>query len=75
MTGKLCPEWMRPFCLTNVYPNGAVEVHSLETEKRFKVSGHRLKLYHERDFLESFDVAYKKKLKMVEQPNLKICFS
>lgn len=31
---------------------------SLETGKEFKVNGHRLKVFHDEDFLERFDLAY-----------------
>ncbi|XP_019178326.1 PREDICTED: uncharacterized protein LOC109173541 [Ipomoea nil] len=35
--GKLHSRWVGPFVVTNVFPHGAVEIHSLETGKYFKV--------------------------------------
>ena len=45
--GKLRSRWLGPFEVTNVFPHGAVEIKSLETQKRFKVNGHRLKPFFE----------------------------
>ena len=45
--GKLRSRWVGPFVVTNVFPHGAVEIHSLETGKTFKVNGHRLKPFYE----------------------------
>jgi hypothetical protein len=45
--GKLRSRWIGPFVVTNVFPHGAVEIKSLQTEKEFKVNGHRLKPYFE----------------------------
>ena len=45
--GKLRSHWIGPFVVTKVYPHGAVEKQSLETNKIFKVNGHRLKVYYE----------------------------
>ncbi|XP_031116495.1 uncharacterized protein LOC116020153 [Ipomoea triloba] len=45
--GKLRSRWVGPFVVTNVFPHGAVEIHSLETGKSFKVNGHRLKPFYE----------------------------
>lgn len=33
--------------MTKVYPHGAMEIQSLETNKEFKVNGQRLKPYYE----------------------------
>jgi hypothetical protein len=41
--GKLRSRWIRPFVVCNVFPYGAVEITSLETNKVLKVNGHRLK--------------------------------
>ena len=40
-------KWIGPFVVTNVFPHGAVEIHSTSTDKIFKVNGHRLKPYYE----------------------------
>ncbi|KAJ9159225.1 hypothetical protein P3X46_024745 [Hevea brasiliensis] len=47
MPGKLHSRWIGPFVVTNVFPYGAVEIQSLETNKVFKVNGHRLKSFYE----------------------------
>jgi len=49
---KLFPRKLRsrsigPFVVSNVFPYGAVEITSLETNKVFKVTGHRLKPFCE----------------------------
>ncbi|XP_073125943.1 uncharacterized protein [Henckelia pumila] len=51
--GKLRSQWIGPFVVTHVFPYGAVEIKSLDTEKNFKVNGHRLKVY-----LEDESVSY-----------------
>ena len=33
--------------MTNVFPHGAIEIKSLQTNKDFKVNGHRLKSYYD----------------------------
>ncbi|XP_019173569.1 PREDICTED: uncharacterized protein LOC109169146 [Ipomoea nil] len=45
--GKLHSRWVGPFVVTNVFPHGAVEIHSLETGTFFKVNGHRLKSFYD----------------------------
>ena len=45
--GKLRSKWIGPFVVTNVFSHGAVEIRSLETNKIFKVNGHRLKVFYE----------------------------
>ena len=45
--GKLRSRWIGPFVITNVFPYGAVNIKSLETNKEFKVNGHRLKPFYE----------------------------
>ena len=47
MPGKLRSRWIGPFKVTNVFPYSAVEVQSFETNKVFKVNGHRLKPFYE----------------------------
>ncbi|KAJ9152530.1 hypothetical protein P3X46_026090 [Hevea brasiliensis] len=37
MPGKLRSHWIGPFVVTNVFPYGAIEIQSLETNKVFKV--------------------------------------
>jgi hypothetical protein len=49
---KLFPEklrscWIGPFVVYNVFPYGAVEIISLETNNVLKVNGHRLKPFYE----------------------------
>jgi hypothetical protein len=45
--GKLRSHWIGPFVVSNVFPYGAVEITSLETNKVLKVNGHRLKPFYE----------------------------
>lgn len=52
MAGKLRSKWIGPFVVTNIFPHGAVEIKSENTEKMFKVNGQRLKLFHESFVLE-----------------------
>ena len=44
---KLRSRWIGPFVVSNVFPYGAVEITSLETNKVIKVNGHRLKPFYE----------------------------
>jgi len=44
--GKLRPRWIGPFVVSNVFPYGAVEITSLETNKVLKVNGHHLKPFY-----------------------------
>ena len=44
---KLCSRWIGPFVVSNIFPYGAVEITSLETNKVLKVNGHRLKPFYE----------------------------
>ena len=41
--GKLRSRWIEPCVVSNVFPYGAVEITSLETNNVLKVNGHRLK--------------------------------
>ncbi|XP_027155977.1 uncharacterized protein LOC113756537 [Coffea eugenioides] len=43
MPGKLKSRWIGPYVVVNIFPNGVVEIQSLETNKSFTVNGHRLK--------------------------------
>jgi hypothetical protein len=45
--GKLRSRWIGPFVVSNVFPYGAIEITSLETNKVLKVNGHRLKPFYE----------------------------
>jgi hypothetical protein len=45
--GKLRSRWIGPFIVSNVFPYGAVEITSLETNKVLKVNGHCLKPFYE----------------------------
>jgi len=45
--GKLRSRWIGPFVVSNVFPYGAVEITSLDTNKVLKVNGHRLKPFYE----------------------------
>ena len=45
--GTLCSHWIGPFVVTNVFPYGAVEITSLETNKVLKINRHRLKPFYE----------------------------
>jgi hypothetical protein len=42
----LCSHWIGSFVVSNVFPYGAVEITSLETNKVLKVNGHRLKPFY-----------------------------
>ena len=54
--GKLKSRWFGPFVVINVHHHGAIEIQSLDTNKIFKVNGHRLKHFHEIDsFLDEGD--------------------
>ena len=44
---KLRSRWIGPFVVSNIFPYGAVEITSLETNKVLKVNGHRLKPFYE----------------------------
>ena len=45
--GKLCSCWIGPFVISNVFPYGAVEITSLESNKALKVNKHHLKPFYE----------------------------
>ena len=45
--GKLRSRWIGPFVVSNIFPYGAIEITSLETNKVFKVNEHRLKPFYE----------------------------
>jgi hypothetical protein len=43
--GKFKYQWFGPCIITNVFPQGALEVHSPQKNQTFKVNGHRVKPY------------------------------
>jgi hypothetical protein len=45
--GKLRFRWIGSFVVSNVFPYGAVEITSLETNKVFKVNEHPLKPFYD----------------------------
>jgi hypothetical protein len=45
--GKLRSRWLGPFIVTKIYPHGAIEIKSLDTDKVMKVNGQRLKPYYD----------------------------
>ena len=45
--GKFRSRWLSPFEVTHVHPHRAVEIKSLDTNKIFKVNGHKLKYFYE----------------------------
>ena len=45
--GKLRSRWEGPFCVTNIFPYGVIEIQEVVTGQTFKVNGHRLKKFHE----------------------------
>jgi hypothetical protein len=60
MPGKLRSRWIGPFVVVNIFPNGVIEIQSLETNKIFKVNGHRLKPY-----IDDFDGTNVKEMQLV----------
>jgi len=44
---KLHSRWIGPFVVSNIFPYGAVEITSLETNKVLKVNGYRLQPFYE----------------------------
>ena len=45
--GKLKSRWTGPYIVHKVNPHGAIELHDPRTLNTFKVSGQRVKKYHE----------------------------
>ncbi|XP_042396647.1 uncharacterized protein LOC121986772 [Zingiber officinale] len=48
MKGMLKSRWEGPFRVTNIFPYGILEIKEESTDRKFKVNGHRLKIFHER---------------------------
>jgi len=61
MLGKLWSRWIGPFVVLNVFSHGAIEIKSNETNKVFKVNGHRL-----RSFVENFRDTIEKEVKLAD---------
>ncbi|XP_042387373.1 uncharacterized protein LOC121979449 [Zingiber officinale] len=59
--GKLKSRWEGPYCVTNVFPYGVVEIQEISTGRVFKVNGHRLKV-----FFEGAEGGFKEKLHFEE---------
>ncbi|RDX63461.1 hypothetical protein CR513_58106, partial [Mucuna pruriens] len=47
ITGKLRSRWDRPFVITNIFPNGAVQLQDEHSSSTFQVNGHQIKPFHE----------------------------
>ncbi|KAL5542755.1 hypothetical protein UlMin_010465 [Ulmus minor] len=43
--GKLKSRWSGPFCITQMFPFGAVELEEEKSGRKFKVNGQRVKQY------------------------------
>ena len=52
---KLRSRWIGPYVVAEVFPHGAVDLYDPENQKRFKVNGQRLKVYHEGFHIEAMD--------------------
>ncbi|XP_038902488.1 uncharacterized protein LOC120089145 [Benincasa hispida] len=49
MLGRLKSKWLGPLEVINLFPYRTIEIRNLETRKEFKVNGHRLKIFNERE--------------------------
>ena len=47
MPGKLRSRWNGPFKIINIFPHDVVEIQDFNSNKVFKVNGHRLKPFYE----------------------------
>ncbi|RDX69471.1 pol, partial [Mucuna pruriens] len=45
--GKLHSRWDGPFVITNIFPNGAVQLQDEHSSSTFQVNGHQIKPFHE----------------------------
>ncbi|RDY07568.1 hypothetical protein CR513_08317, partial [Mucuna pruriens] len=46
ITGKLRTRWDEPFVITNIFPNGAVQLQDEHSSSTFQVNGHQIKPFH-----------------------------
>ncbi|XP_038895975.1 uncharacterized protein LOC120084147 [Benincasa hispida] len=67
MPDKLKSKWLGPFEIVNLFPYGALEIRSLETEKEFKVNRHHIKIFNEGEVNMIFIVTSKGPLLAWEQ--------
>ena len=58
MPEKLRSRWIGLFVVLNVISQGAIEIQSIDTNKIFKVNGHRLKPFVEKE-VKLVDQIYK----------------
>ena len=61
MPGKLRSRWIGPFFVLNIFPHGVIEIQSMETNKIFKVNGHRVK-----PFIENFESTTMEEIQLVD---------
>ncbi|RDX88491.1 gag-pol, partial [Mucuna pruriens] len=47
IAGKLHSRWDGPFVITNIFPNGAVQLQDEHSSSTFQVNGHQIKPFHE----------------------------
>ncbi|RDX62217.1 hypothetical protein CR513_59471, partial [Mucuna pruriens] len=47
ISGKLRSRWDGPFVITNIFPNGAVQLQDEHSSSTFQVNGHQIKPFHE----------------------------
>ncbi|RDY06011.1 hypothetical protein CR513_10077, partial [Mucuna pruriens] len=47
IAGKLRSRWDGPFVITNIFPNGAVQLQDEHSSSTFQVNGHQIKPFHE----------------------------
>ncbi|RDY13914.1 gag-pol, partial [Mucuna pruriens] len=47
IAGKLHSRWDGPFVITNIFPNGAVQLQDEHRNSTFQVNGHQIKSFHE----------------------------
>ncbi|RDX84521.1 putative mitochondrial protein, partial [Mucuna pruriens] len=47
IAGKLRSRWDEPFVITNIFPNGAVQLQDEHSNNTFQVNGHQIKPFHE----------------------------
>ncbi|RDX80256.1 hypothetical protein CR513_39215, partial [Mucuna pruriens] len=47
IAGRLCSKWNGPFVITNIFPNGVVQLQDEHSSSTFQVNGHQIKPFHE----------------------------